>query len=130
MKNKLNDKIKKYPVFYQGEEYEIRIEEIWYKEPFYDYLCWEYIVIYRSTVGYHLSKIFNKDAVFRYKRYSVRLNYIKEKYHLTESDENYYVDLFKCAFKEYLNEHKKDIDDEITNNKQIKALENWDGVIS
>lgn len=44
MKNKLNDKIKKYPIFYQGEEYEIRIDEIWYKEPFYDYLCWEYIV--------------------------------------------------------------------------------------
>lgn len=95
-----------------------------------NYQCCKYIVIYKSTIGYHLSKFFNKDDVYYYKRYSVKLDYIKGKYFLTESDENYYVDLFKYAFKEYLNEHKKDIDDEITNNKQIKALKHWDGVIS
>lgn len=126
----MSKNIKKYPIFYQGEKYEIRIEEKWYKEPFYNCQCWEYIVIYKSTIGYHLSRIFNNDKIFQYKRYSVKLSYLKEKYFLTESDENYYIDLFKYAFKDYLNEYKEDIDDEITNNKQIKALKNWDGVIS
>lgn len=127
----MSENIKKYPIFYQGKKYEIQIEEKWYfTDTWGNYQCCKYIVIYKSTIGYHLSKIFNKDDVYYYKRYSVRLNYIKEKYHLAEDDENYYVDLFKCAFKEYLNEHKKDIDDETRNNKQVKALKHWDGIIS
>lgn len=28
----MSNNIKKYPIFYQGKEYEIRIEEVWYKD--------------------------------------------------------------------------------------------------
>lgn len=46
MKNKLNDlDIKKYPVFYQGKEYEIRIEKPYTSMWVFD----EYITIYKVT---------------------------------------------------------------------------------
>lgn len=134
MKNKLNnkilnDEIKKYPVFYQGEEYEIRVKlgKIYRPEGYY---YGEYINIYK--VIKYFPKFFNKkQEKIKYKKvYSVILDDIK--YDIKEfksSDENYYIKLFKHAFEKYMTECKvKNIIND-TKDKQLAALEKWDGVI-
>lgn len=50
----MNENIKKYPIFYQGEEYEIRIEEEKISVD-YAYILNRYVKIYKiSTRTYYL----------------------------------------------------------------------------
>ena len=132
MKNKLNNSdIKKYPVFYQGEEYEIRIE----LEKIYSVLGFylgRYIVIYKVTKS--PSRFFNKkqDKIkLKYKKVcSVILDNIEREINkICPTDENYYIELFKYAFKRYISERDKEIAAKNIENKKLKALEKWDGVI-
>ena len=127
MFNRTNNIIKKYPVFYQNEEYEIRME----KEKEYNHLGTlnykEYINIYKVTIIVSPNK--NRRNKIKYNKvYSIRTYSIECNFKLIK-DENYYINLFKYAFKEYLNEHNKNIANKNLENKQLAALENWNGVI-
>ena len=116
-----NDCIKKYPIFYQGEEYEIRIEK------FYNYT--EYINIYK-VIKY--KNWVGKEKISYDLLDSTRLDLFNSyyKYKINSNSETYYVDLFKEAFNSYLRAKNAEIKKDEKKAKQLAALENWDGVIS
>lgn len=96
MKNKLNEyfsDIKKYPVFYQGEEYEIRIEKPYTSRGIFD----EYITIYKVTKR---KNWFGKDKLTyeQVKRYDIDFITIEG----NSNGEDYYIVLFKKVFNMYL----------------------------
>lgn len=96
MKNKLNEyfpDIKKYPVFYQGEEYEIRIEKPYMNRGILD----EYITIYKVTKR---KNWFGKDKLTyeQVKRYDMNFITVEG----NSNGESYYIVLFKKVFNIYL----------------------------
>lgn len=119
MKNKLNDlDIKKYPVFYQGEEYEIRIEKHYTSMWVFD----EYITIYKVT---KYKNWFGKTKLI----YEVVKRYDMDFITVEGNGEDYYIVLFKKVFNMYLESSEYYRKKEELKNKQLAALENWDGVI-
>ena len=124
--NNKDDVIKKYPVLYQGEEYEIRIEKYYVQFGIFD----DYIVIYKVTKH---KNWFGKEKI-NYKEVdksdiNIIIADMSENMNINKSDENYYIELFKTAFNWYsksLKRYKKIIDNK---NKQLAALKEWNGVI-
>ena len=108
------EEIKKYPVFYNGEEYEIRIEN----EVF--------VNIYKVKKHYN---IFHIEKIKYIKVYYDFLNRIISSVSLTNADEDYYIKIFKTAFKLYLKSIKIKSEKEKRKNKQLTALQEWDGII-
>lgn len=117
----MSENIKKYPVFYQDKEYEIRIEKPYIKVYNYD----EYICIYKVT---KYRNWFGKEKTSHELLYSILLRILENNTNLTS--ETYYVDLFKNAFDLYLRYKDAKIKRDEENFKKLAALENWDGVIS
>ena len=119
----MSEVIKKYPIYYNNEEYEIRIEKEEIFAPmglFYDM----HVNIYEVNVcTFYLLDYPVKDKKEYNKVYSTELDYLKQKLYISEDSDDYYIELFKLAFKQYIKplEAKK---------RQLAALENWDGVIS
>lgn len=119
----MSKNIKKYPIFYQGEEYEIRIEKI------YKYSNNEGIIIYKvikyknwlgkEKISYN--SVYSVDLVDFNWFYGIKLN---------PDSETYYVDLFKEVFNLYLENKNEKIKKDEKKFKQLTTLENWDGVIS
>ena len=116
----MSEDIKKYPIYYKDEEYEIRIEEdekrydgIW--DGFYPVQC---ITIYKVTN----QKCFLKNKKKYDKVYSIDLSIIKNELVFLKDFDSYYVKLFKEAFNRYI----KPVE---IKNKQLKALKEGDGVI-
>ena len=114
--------IKKYPVYYNNKEYEIKIEE---EKLFMNdgYIYDIYINIYEVITyeGYLLGIYPLAKTKKKYKKvYSIELDNFKNKIY---NDDNYYVELFKLAFKQYIDPIK-------TKEKQLLALDKWDGVIN
>ena len=127
MKNKLNNSdIKKYPVFYQGEEYEIRIEKSYISMYVFD----KYITIYKVTK--HKNWFGKEKTSYDLVYSSINLADFNWFYgiNLDPDSETYYVDLFKKAFDLYLEYKNAKIKKDEVKAKQLAALENWDGVIS
>lgn len=118
----MSEVIKKYPVFYQGEEYEIRIENT------YKYIAGETVVIYKAT---KYKNWFGKDKISYEKVYSISIDLL-ESYsnHICYFDDSYYIKLFKEAFDYYKSSIKLEKEKKIRQEKRLAALENWDGVIS
>lgn len=116
----MNKTIKKYPIFYQGEEYEIRIEKPYIKTYNYD----EYICIYKVT---KYRNWFGKEKPSYELLYSILLGISENNTNSTL--ENYYIDLFKNAFNLYLRYKDTKIKKDEEKFKQLVALEKWDGVI-
>ena len=116
-----NDCIKKYPIFYQGEEYEIRIENF-YK--YTEYINIYKVIKYKNWVG--------KEKISYDLLDSTRLDLFNSyyKYKINSNSETYYVDLFKEAFNSHLRAKNAEIKKDEKKAKQLAALENWDGVIS
>ena len=110
--------IKKYPVFYQGEEYEIRIEDT------YKYV--EEITIYKTT---KYKNWFGKDKISYKKVYSISIDSLKLFNNYDDYD-CYYIKLFKEAFNYYKSSMKLEKEKEIKQEKRLAALEKWDGVIN
>lgn len=113
-----NDCIKKYPIFYQGEEYEIRLDNMSYIECIFIYKVHKY------------KNWFGKEKI-SYKLLDItRLDFFDCYDNINSTSETYYIDLFKEAFNLYLRckdaKNKKDKE----KSKQLAALEEWDGVIS
>ena len=117
----MSEDIKKYPIYYKDEEYEIRIEDekcydgIW--GGFYPVQC---ITIYKVTN----QKCFLKNKKKYDKVYSIDLSMLTclNRISNLKDSKNYYIELFKTAFNCYI----KPVE---IKNEQIKALKEWDGVI-
>lgn len=116
--------IKKYPIYYKDKEYEIRIE----KEKEYHYglninFTSDYVNIYEVNESKNILFNYFNDKIKYKKVYSESLKYISNNnYELDSLNENYYIKLFKIAFIKYIEPIE-------TKEKQLAALNNWDGVI-
>lgn len=116
--------IKKYPVFYQGEEYEIRIENT------YKYIVVEEIIIYKTT---KYKNWFGKDKISYKKVYSISIDLLKSFNKclcVLDDYDCYYIKLFKEAFNYYKSSMKLEKEKEIKQEKRLAVLEKWDGVIN
>ena len=106
----MSEVIKKYPIYYNNEEYEIRIEE----EKIFTPIGWCYnmhVNIYEVNVyTLYLLEYPIKDDKKYDKVYSTELDYLKQKLYISEDSDDYYIELFKLAFKQYVKpiEDKKD----------------------
>ena len=143
MKNK--NKINKYPIFYQGEKYEVRIK-IYQDEDAWGGTYEERVINIYKIKEYKLffNKIFRRKKVFTTNINKVPIikkgiikydnGIIKQEIIGVEPDQNsdeYYIQLFKNAFKLYidkLNEKIKEEEEE-EENRKLAALKQWNGVI-
>ena len=134
-----NEEIKKYPVFYNGEEYEIRIEQPYYIAYYYNKT--EYVTIYkvikRKTL-FGRTKI-EYEKVYEKTKESLIFNYtiddddgneimIKSK-DIDIGSDTYYIQLFKKAFNLYKDKLKREKEIEEEQERKIVALQEWDGII-
>lgn len=115
----MSETIKKYPIYYKNKEYEIRIEE----ERIYDCTYDEYINIYEVNTYTSYLLVCPIGDKRKYKKvYSTNLNYLKQRLSIGKNSDDYYVELFKLAFKQYIEPIE-------TEERQLASLEKWDGVI-
>lgn len=121
------ENIKKYPIYYKDKKYEIRIEN----EKEHDGYCCriqDYISIYEITIKqkhHWFSKVSTYDKKYYNKVYQISLNKmygLNPLLEIIKNDENYYIELFEQAFKYYIEPIK-------IKEKQLVALNNWDGII-
>lgn len=102
--------MKKYPVIYKGNKYEVRWEED----------------IYNCITIYEV-----KDGIFkRYKEiYSILEEIVIEVLYLSKNDPNYYIEEIKKAFEFWERRQKTQKEKELIEANKQKSLEEWDGVI-
>lgn len=115
----MSEDIKKYPIYYKDEEYEIRIERPYISMYIFD----EYITIYKVTKR----KWFGKTKLIYepVERYNMDFITVEG----NGNGEDYYIILFKEVFNMYLESSEYYRKKEELKNKQLKALKEWDGVI-
>ena len=141
MKNK--NKINKYPIFYQGEKYEVRIK-IYQDEDAWGGTYEERVINIYKIKEYKLffNKIFRRKKVFKVniKKVPIVNNLIiKDKkgnviQKITsiepyQNSDEYYIQLFKNAFKLYIDKLNEKIKEEEEENRKLAALKQWDGII-
>lgn len=121
----MSETIKKYPVFYNGEEYEIRIEQPYIK--YYGYNSGKYIIIYKVTKHKQWFKPkFTYKKVYEIDKDSLLiLNNKENNIGIYFDSDNYYIQLFKKAFDLYKDKLKLEQKEE----RKLAALQNWDGII-
>ena len=112
------NEIKKYPVFYNGKEYEIRIEKPYLLNWDYRY----YITIYKVKKYFLCYKKYNRI-------FFESLDNVLRQSNADNFDKNYYIKLFKYTFKTYLDSIQWKLTKEEIKNKQLTALQEWDGII-
>ena len=103
--NKKNDEIKKYPIYYHGEKYEIRLKIYNHKDYFNNIYKKRFVIIYKVKEY----KIFFKK-IFKYKKvFDLELPILTTINKGTRYDrepnrnsEDYYVELFNAIFKSYI----------------------------
>lgn len=126
--NQNDNTIKKYPVYYKDEEYEIRIGEKQEKSispyGFTHVDDVDIITIYKVTVEttYFLNLKYNKKKYDEV--YSISKNIID--YEVDKENDDYYIELFKKSFERYIEECLEPLE---LKEKQLNKLEKWDGVI-
>lgn len=141
MKNK--NKINKYPIFYQGEKYEVRIK-IYQDEDAWGGTYEERVINIYKIKEYKLffNKIFRRKKVFKVniKKVPIVNNLIiKDKkgnviqkitsIETYQNSDEYYIQLFKNAFKLYIDKLNEKIKEEEEENRKLAALKQWDGII-
>lgn len=130
--NKKNDEIKKYPIYYHGEKYEIRLKIYNHKDYFNNIYKKRFVIIYKVKEY----KIFFKK-IFKYKKvFDLELPILTTINKGTRYDrepnrnsEDYYVELFNAIFKSYIQGLNNEKAEQELEKKQIEALENWHGII-
>lgn len=130
--NKKNDEIKKYPIYYHGEKYEIRLKIYNHKDSFNNIYKKRFVIIYKVKEY----KIFFKK-IFKYKKvFDLELPILTTINKGTRYDrepnrnsEDYYVELFNAIFKSYIQGLNDEKAEQELEKKQIEALENWHGII-
>lgn len=141
MKNK--NKIKKYPIFYQGEKYEVRIK-ICQDEDAWGGIYEERVINIYEVKEYNIffKKIFKRKKVFTtnikkipiIKKVIIKDNKgnVIQKITNIESDQDsdeYYVQLFQNAFQLYIDKLNKEAQKQEKENRKLAALKNWNGII-
>ena len=115
--------MKKYPVIYQGKEYEVR----WEQEVCCGITSDTKIVMY-EVVSY--TSFFTHKKKNKYKRldayYACNIN---ELYDLSQNDEDLYVKQAKYAILEFFKEIEEDKQQKVLEESQKQKLEEWNGVI-
>lgn len=122
--NKHDEKIKKYPIFYQDKEYEIRIEK--FCEISGMLTDTYYVRIYEVKKSYNK---FRKEKTKYNRVFDDFLNNVTVESHAFKTEEDYYIKIFNTAFKMYLEHCQEELKKEELKNKQLMALQNWNGVI-
>ena len=115
--------MKKYPVIYQGKEYEVR----WEQEVCCGVVLDAKIVIY-EVVPY--TSFFTHKKKNKYKRldayYACNLN---ELYDLSPNDEDLYIKQAKYAVLAFLQEIEAEKQQKALEDAKKQKLKEWDGVI-
>ena len=108
--------MKKYPVTYKGNKYEVRWEQHLYS---YN------ISIYEVIPG----RIFKRFKTYKCV-YSIPEETIDEVMHMSENDSNYYIKEIKKLFEFW--ERNQEYNREVENIKanKLKALKEWDGYVN
>ena len=128
------NEIKKYPVFYNNEEYEIRIEA--YDGVDYFYTDAEYVIIYkvikhknwlgRTKITYEKVHEENKKLLmYNYKNNNNGSGIMTKDKAVDINSDDYYIQLFKKAFNLY----KAVLEKEKAEERKLAALQEWDGII-
>lgn len=140
MKN--NNKIKKYPIFYQGQKYEIRLKKYQYDDTCGGLYKERVIEIYKiKEYNIFFKKIFKRKKVFDIdidkilKKWTVKDKKCNVIYkiidrELNKNSDEYYVQLFKNAFQLYIDELNKEAQEQEKENRKLTVLEDWNGVIN
>lgn len=112
--------MKKYPVFYQGEEYKVR----WKHESFTDYL-----IIYKvhKICGIKFFKRIYRRAEGDID-YEITLDRTKNQKLIKDTPE-YRIEQVKCLFKNMEKDLYKTKKEQELKTQQKQALKEWDGVI-
>ena len=113
--------MKKYPVTYKGNKYEVRWEEG---------IEGNRIVIYEVIEGIK----FKERVIFkRFKTYkcvcSINEETIDEVIHMSKNDPSYYIEEIKKLFEFWERKQKYNREAEKIKANKLKALDEWDGVI-
>lgn len=131
----MSETINKYPVFYNGEEYEIRIEEP-YDGVDYFYTDAEYVIIYKvikhknwlggTKITYEKVHEENKKLLmYNYENNNNGSGIMTKDKAVDINSDDYYIQLFKKAFNLY----KAVLEKEKAEERKLVALQEWDGVI-
>ena len=138
-----SNKIKKYPIFYQGEKYEVRIK-ICQDEDACGGIYEERVINIYEVKEYNIffKKIFKRKKVFTtnikkipiIKKVIIKDNKgnVIQKITNIESDQDsdeYYVQLFQNAFQLYIDKLNKEAQKQEKENRKLAALKNWNGII-
>lgn len=138
-----SNKIKKYPIFYQGEKYEVRIK-ICQDEDAWGGIYEERVINIYEVKEYNIffKKIFKRKKVFTtnikkipiIKKVIIKDNKgnVIQKITNIESDQDsdeYYVQLFQNAFQLYIDKLNKEAQKQEKENRKLAALKNWNGII-
>lgn len=133
------EEIKKYPVFYNGEEYEIRIEQPYYISSYW-YNRKEYVTIYKVTkrktlfgrIKIEYEKVYEetkKSLIFNYTTDNDGNKIMIKSKDIDVSSDDSYIQLFKKAFNLYKDKLKREKEIEEEQERKLAALQEWDGVI-
>ena len=138
-----SNKIKKYPIFYQGEKYEVRIK-ICQDEDAWGGIYEERVINIYEVKEYNIffKKIFKRKKVFTtnikkipiIKKVIIKDNKgnVIQKITNIEPDQDsdeYYVQLFQNAFQLYIDKLNKEAQKQEKENRKLAALKNWNGII-
>lgn len=104
--------MKKYPVIYDGEEYEVR----WKRDFLLPYIKMKLYKKQGILWSFRPICIVDEDALSNY-------------YHIDCRDENYRIEEVKCLMTYYWFQKKETENKYNTIKKQKEALRKWDGVI-
>ena len=106
--------MKKYPVTYKGELYEVRWETLgWFP----------IITIYKETTSRFLKRKIYKKIYVEYE------SIIDKHITISRNDPNYHIEQVKTIFKLFEQETEAKIKSDLSKQKQQQALAEWDGII-
>lgn len=112
------EKLKKYPVKYKGQKYEVRWEGF------------EYGKHYIRLCIYEVTNIFGiKIYKYRYDNYQCYIDELLEELHIPSDHNEIYIEEIKMLFKLWENkQEREEAKNRVKRNKE-NALKQWNGVI-
>lgn len=107
--------MKKYPITYKGELYEVRWENLgWFPA----------IFIYKETTSKFLKRKVYKEVYCEYE-----YNIDKHLKNIQEDNPNYYIEQAKTIFKLWELDMENKVKSKLIEQNKQKTLTEWDGVI-
>ena len=107
--------MKKYPITYKNELYEVRWETLgWFN----------FIFIYKETTSKLLKRKIYKQIYYEYE--DIINNHIKN---ISKNDPTFYIEQAKTIFKRWEQSESYKINQELIEQNKQQTLAEWDGVI-